>query len=388
MIQLIKKNRNELLKLLIFIISTIVIYFITENRLENLILWPYEKQTRLCIVMFACVFMEFGIYYTMKPSESFLKMLYKFIPPFAMAVFFLFIDSDKLNYIPFLLPIVLFSVFYDVTNAFLFQAYVCILYCFTVTISEEILILYLFYSILVIFLVKHSDTLVKYIFSGIISIITYVLISYIYQYMTFERVKISTVLTGFIPLIISLIPLYIKFILKFINQQYLNKSLVRICDDENELLLMLMDKDSNAYFHSVQVADIAVRAAKRLNANVNLVNAAARFHEIGRLKSRNYVSAGIEIMRKNHFPLEIIRIVKEHNSKSNKPKSLESAIVMLADTIETTLNKIIETKGYNIDKKKIVESVIDLRFDSGVLDDAVKDAGQYKEIRKVFISLY
>lgn len=388
MIQLIKKNRNELLKLLIFIISTIVIYFITENRLENLILWPYEKQTRLCIVMFACVFMEFGIYYTMKPSESFLKMLYKFIPPFAMAVFFLFIDSDKLNYIPFLLPIVLFSVFYDVTNAFLFQAYVCVMYCFTVTISEEILILYLFYSILVIFLVKHSDTLVKYIFSGIISIITYVLISYIYQYMTFERVKISTVLTGFIPLIISLIPLYIKFILKFINQQYLNKSLVRICDDENELLLMLMDKDSNAYFHSVQVADIAVRAAKRLNANVNLVNAAARFHEIGRLKSRNYVSAGIEIMRKNHFPLEIIRIVKEHNSKSNKPKSLESAIVMLADTIETTLNKIIETKGYNIDKKKIVESVIDLRFDSGVLDDAVKDAGQYKEIRKVFISLY
>lgn len=388
MIQLIKKNRNELLKLLIFIISTIVIYFITENRLENLILWPYEKQTRLCIVMFACVFMEFGIYYTMKPSESFLKMLYKFIPPFAMAVFFLFIDSDKLNYIPFLLPIVLFTVFYDVTNAFLFQAYVCVLYCFTVTISEEILILYLFYSILVIFLVKHSDTLVKYIFSGIISIITYVLVSYIYQYMTFERVKISTVLTGFIPLIISLIPLYIKFILKFINQQYLNKSLVRICDDENELLLMLMDKDSNAYFHSVQVADIAVRAAKRLNANVNLVNAAARFHEIGRLKSRNYVSAGIEIMRKNRFPLEIIRIVKEHNSKSNKPKSLESAIVMLADTIETTLNKIIETKGYNIDKKKIVESVIDLRFDSGVLDDAVKDAGQYKEIRKVFISLY
>lgn len=388
MIQLIKKNKNELLKLLIFIVSTIVIYFITENRLEKLILWPYEKQTSLCIVMFACVFMEFGIYYTMKPSESFLKMLYKFVPPFAMSTIFLFIDSDKLKYIPFLLPVVLFSVFYDVTNAFLFQAYACVLYCFTITLSEEILILYLFYSILVIFFVKHSDTLLKNIFSGIISIITYVLISYIYQYMTFERVKISTILTGFIPLIISLIPLYIKFILKFINERYLNKSLVLICDDENELLLMLMDKDSNAYFHSVQVADIAVRAAKRLNANVNLVNAAARFHEIGRLKSKNYVSAGVEIMRKNHFPLEIIRIVKEHNSKSNKPKSLESAIVMLADTIETTLNKIIETKGYNIDKKKIVESVIDLRFDSGVLDDAVKDAKQYKEIRKVFISLY
>lgn len=388
MIQFIKKNSNELLKLLIFIISTIIIFLITSNRLEKLILWPYEKQTRLCIVMFACVFMEFGIYYTMRPSENFVKLLYKFMPSLAMSVIFLFIGPDKLKYIPFLLPVVLFSVFFDVTNAFLFQAYVCVLYCFTVTFSEEILILYLFYSILVIFLVKHSDTLVKYVFSGIISIITYVLISYVYQYMTYERVKILTVLAGLVPLIISLIPLYISFILRYINEKYLNKSLIQICDDENELLLMLMDKDSNAYFHSVQVADIAVRAAKRLNANVNLVNAAARFHEIGRLKSKNYVSAGVEIMRKNHFPLEIIQIVKEHNSKSNKPKTLESAIVMLADTIETTLNKIIEIKGYNVNKKKIVENVIDLRFDSGILDDAVKDAKQYKELRKVFISLY
>lgn len=388
MIRFINKNKNEILKLLIFAICTIAVYFIIDNRLDRLILWQYEKQTRICIIMFTCVFMEFGIYYTMKPSESFVKVLYKFVPPLAMSILFLLIGAEKQLYIPFLLPVVLFAIFYDVSNAFLFQAFVCVLYCFMGAFTEELLILYLLYSILAIFLVKHSMTLMEHVFSGIISIITYILISYAYQYMTYEKVKLSVILTGLIPLIISLIPLYMKFVLKYINARYLNKSLVNICDDENELLLMLMDKDSSVYFHSVQVADVAVRAAVKMHANVNLVNAAARFHEIGRLQSRNYVSAGIDIMRKNHFPLEIIRIVKEHNSQSNKPTSLESAIVMLADTIETTLNKIIETKGYNVNKKKIVQSVIDLRFDSGVLDEAIKDTKQYKELRKAFLSLY
>lgn len=388
MIQLIKKHKNELLKLLIFAVCTAAVYFVTDNRLDKLILWQYEKQTRICIIMFTCVFMEFGIYYTMKPYESFVKILYKFVPPLAMSVVFLLLGEEYRQYIPFLLPVVLFSIFYDSSNAFLFQAFLCVLYFFAGTFSEELLILYLLYFVLVIFLIKHSETLLEHVFSGIISVITYILISYAYQYMSYEKVKPSVIIIGFFPLIISLIPLYLKFILKYVNEKYLNKSLLGICDNENELLLMLMDKDSNVYFHSVQVADIAVQAAVKLHANVNLVNAAARFHEIGKLKSKNYVAAGVEIMRMNHFPLEVIRIVKEHNSQSNKPKSLESVIVMLADTIETTLAKIIKTKGYNINKKKIVASVIDLRFDSGILDEAIKDAKQYKELRKAFLSLY
>ena len=83
---------------------------------------------------------------------------------------------------------------------------------------------------------------------------------------------------------------------------------------------MLMDKDSKAYFHSIQVADTAVRAAKKLNANEQLV-LAARFHEIGKLKSEQYVSAGIQIMRKSHFPREVIKIVKEHNNSQAKPNN-------------------------------------------------------------------
>lgn len=387
-IKFIKKNQNELLKILIFLICVAGMSFLVYQKIDDMILWPYEKKTRVLLILFAFVFMEFGMYYTMKPSERFTTLLYKYLPALGVAVLISYLKMEHMLYIPFLLPVVWFCLFYDMANAFLFQAFLCLFYYFTGILTDELLILFLFYSVFVIFLVKKSDSLLKYGLSGIISVITYILISYDYQYMLVEKVEISIILKGFVPLLISLLPLYIRFILNLINKAYLKKSFVAICDDENELLLMLMDKDSKAYFHSIQVADTAVRAAKKLNANEQLVLAAARFHEIGKLKSEQYVSAGIQIMRKSHFPREVIKIVKEHNNSQAKPKTIESAIVMLADTIETSLEKIIEKKGYHIDKKRIVENIIDIRFDSGMLDDAISDVKQYKELRKAFISLY
>ena len=63
-----KKNKNELLKLLIFIIMAISVFYITKIRLKREVLWPYEKNTRLIIITFTFVFLEYSIYYVMKKS--------------------------------------------------------------------------------------------------------------------------------------------------------------------------------------------------------------------------------------------------------------------------------------------------------------------------------
>ena len=85
---------------------------------------------------------------------------------------------------------------------------------------------------------------------------------------------------------------------------------------------------------------------------------------------------------------EVINIVKEHNSKSNIPRTLESAIVMLSDSIENTLETIIVTKGNNFNRRKIVENIIDIRFDTGMLDIAIKDIDLYKKLRKAYLTIY
>lgn len=381
-------TKNEVFKVILFVLSTVGVFIAVKFKCDKLTLWQYEKNMRLLITVFACVFSQMGLFFVMKPYEAPSKLIYKYVVPLGIAVGIMFIDTKYLKFAPFLLPIVLFMVFYNTSCAFLFQSFICIMYYFTGFLVEELIILYMFYAVLIIFIVHHSTSVARYVISGIITIISYVFMYYSYQYMIYEKVDMKAIGLSLIPIVISIIPLYVKFILIVINDSYLRKSLKDICDDENELLLMLMERHSETYFHSVQVADVAVRAAKKMHANVNLVNAGARFHEIGRLESNDYIPAGIQIMKKNHFPAEVIRIVREHNSKTYIPKTIESAIVMLADTIETTINQMIEKNGYDINKKKIVGQVIDIRFDNGVLDDALKDVHQYKELRQAFMSLY
>jgi putative nucleotidyltransferase with HDIG domain len=147
----------------------------------------------------------------------------------------------------------------------------------------------------------------------------------------------------------------------------------------------LLDIDSRSYSHSLKVADTAVDVARKMNCNYELVNLSERFHEIGKLRGSNYVENGINILKENNFPKEVINIVREHNSKSNYPKTLESAIVMLSDSIETTLAKVMETNGYNIQHEKIISQIIDIRFDSGCLDYAIKDLEEFKKLRKAFL---
>ena len=61
---------------------------------------------------------------------------------------------------------------------------------------------------------------------------------------------------------------------------------------------------------------------------------------------------------------------------------------MLSDSIENTLETIIVTKGNNFNRRKIVENIIDIRFDTGMLDIAIKDIDLYKKLRKAYLTIY
>jgi putative nucleotidyltransferase with HDIG domain len=338
--------------------------------------------------MFTYTFFEYSLLFETKKNASFTELIYKLLPALILVVVFPYIGADKLKYIPLLLPEVIILVSYDFMNSLLFQVFTVTLYYFTGFIDIEILIIYMIFFVYVYFLARYTDKIANYIMSGIITIISYVVLSVLYQYMTYEKIDTFTLLVGIVPMIISVLPLYINRILKSLNSFYLRKKLRVICDDENELVLTLMSRNETAYFHSLRVADVSMRVARELKANVALVNAGARFHEIGKLKSSNYVADGIEMMKKQGFPKEVINIVKEHNSKVNKPTTIESAIVMLADSIETTMSTIKETRGNNFNQKKIVESIIDIRFDTGMLDYAIKDLKKLKKIRRAFKETY
>ena len=102
--------------------------------------------------------------------------------------------------------------------------------------------------------------------------------------------------------------------------------------------------------HCEAVRDIAVRIARKANADVELVEAGALLHDIGRSKTHGVLHAveGVRFGKKLGFPESIIRIIERHlgaglsadeakklglPKKDYIPETLEEKIVCHADSL-------------------------------------------------------
>lgn len=380
----IRKYKNDIIVILFMLFGITFFTVVFKYKLNDLNYSAIKEKSVFLISVFSCIIYLISIFFSLKKGDSYLFGL-KFLVPLCIGMIFCLISNKYLIYIPFILPVVLITVYLNGSIAFLFQSFLTLVYYFSSVFNGEISVLYMFFSIFIIFIIDKSDSSEKYKYTAIIGVFGYIVLNYIYQLYSLGEVFPKLILRGLATLMIGVFPLYYKLIYDNLHQKIMRKKITELSDDENELLLCLMDINSNSYAHSLKVADTATNVARKMNCNYELVNLSARFHEIGKLRGNNYVENGIKILKENHFPKEVINIVREHNSKSNYPKSLESAIVMLSDSIETTLEKVIETNGYNVQHEKIISQIIDIRFDNGCLDYAIKNLNEFKKLRKAFL---
>ncbi|ARN76630.1 phosphohydrolase [Nonlabens spongiae] len=163
-------------------------------------------------------------------------------------------------------------------------------------------------------------------------------------------------------------------------------SLLELSDTNSKLLKKLADKAPGTFHHSLNVANIAETVANEVGANAMLVRVGALYHDIGKMKNPtyfvenqtsgvnphddmdpeesaqiivNHVIDGIEIARKNNLPDRIIDFIRTHHGDSTvyyfykqakeqdpevpkklfqykgpRPFSLETAILMISDSVE------------------------------------------------------
>ena len=133
--------------------------------------------------------------------------------------------------------------------------------------------------------------------------------------------------------------------------------------------------------HCKVVRDLAIRIAEKTNANIELVEAGALLHDIGRSKTHG-IKHGIEganIAREIGLPESIIKIIERHlgagipkdeavklglPAKDYIPKTLEEKIVAHADNlidrgkIQTTKKEV--EKALKKGQKKLAERLIKL----------------------------
>ncbi|MDD7450213.1 MAG: HDIG domain-containing protein [Treponema sp.] len=191
------------------------------------------------------------------------------------------------------------------------------------------------------------------------------------------------------------------------------------------------------YSHSMMVSSLAENAAREIGANALLARVGACYHDIGKLDQseyftenqgsggnkhndinpslsvsviRSHVKKGIEKARQLHLPKSLIDIIAEHHGNSviayfyNEAKKLdpnvspedysysgvppttkESAIVMLADTVEAACRTLDNPSASRIDK--FVAQLIASKIEHHQLDNSPLTFSDLAKIRESFVQL-
>lgn len=192
-------------------------------------------------------------------------------------------------------------------------------------------------------------------------------------------------------------------------------SLLELSDTNSKLLKELSNKAPGTFHHSLNVANLAEAAANEIGANSMLVRVGALYHDIGKMKNPtmftenqmnsinshneldpkesariiiNHVIKGIETARKNNLPDRVIDFIRTHHGttlvyyfyakerdiqgSANKedfiypgpiPFSKETAILMMADSVEAASRSLKEPSSTIIDE--FVEKIINNQMAQG-----------------------
>jgi len=217
--------------------------------------------------------------------------------------------------------------------------------------------------------------------------------------------------------------------------------LLELTNPNNEVLRRLMIEAPGTYHHSLIVANLAETAAYEIGANTALARAGAYYHDIGKLKHPQMFSenqsgynihddlspetsariitqhpkVGVEMGLEYGLPRVIVDIIREHHGTSlvkffyfkalkeygadkvtesefryqgTIPSSRESAIVMLADTVEAAVRSVLG-KGQTLEEaEELVKTLMKDKLDDDQLDNSGLGIHELEIIRKAFIKVF
>jgi len=226
-------------------------------------------------------------------------------------------------------------------------------------------------------------------------------------------------------------------IFEMIFDEITNFTLLELSDSSHPLMKRMVVEAPGSYHHSLIVSNLAEAAADAIDAHSLLVRVGAYYHDIGkmvnpgyftenqmvpgnkhdelepsmsRLVIFNHVKEGIELARKYRLNHHIIDFIPEHHGTSlmyyfyqkalsegqtkgleekdyrypgPKPQSKETAIVLLADSVEGATRALDEHTPGRIED--VVRKVINNKFIDGQLDECNLTLREIDTIASVFV---
>ncbi|RJQ45548.1 MAG: HDIG domain-containing protein [Gaiellales bacterium] len=212
--------------------------------------------------------------------------------------------------------------------------------------------------------------------------------------------------------------------------------LLELADPTRPLLKQLMMNAPGTYNHSILMGNIAETAAEAIGANPLLARVGAYYHDIGKLNRPDYfienqfhvrnphdrltpglsrlaitahVKDGVALAREEGLPPEILDIIREHHGTTvlsyfynkalqstregkvdqetyryagQKPTSRESAIIMLADSVEAAVRSLGDPTMRSI--KKVISDILDQRLRDGQLSETNMTFADLEKVKRAF----
>ena len=217
-------------------------------------------------------------------------------------------------------------------------------------------------------------------------------------------------------------------------------SLLSLSDASHPLLRRLAQRAPGTYNHSINVASIAEAAADSIGANGLLVRVGAYFHDIGKMFKPEYfienqsgvnqhdslqpamstlviiahVKDGADLARNHHLPQPLIDLILQHHgttlveyffneaakrSEDNpnekevsdkdfrypgpKPQTLEAAVMMLADTVESASRTLVDPTPARI--QNLVDMIAQKKMADGQFDECGLTFRQLNLVRRSLV---
>lgn len=215
-----------------------------------------------------------------------------------------------------------------------------------------------------------------------------------------------------------------------------NVTLVELSNTNNHLLHSMSELAPGTFQHSIQVANLASAAANEIGANCQLVRTGAMYHDIGKIENPtfftenqggeinphlnlsyeesaqiviNHVTDGLRLAEKYNLPIAIKDFINTHhghrktkyfyiswkNDNPGKepneklftypgpnPFSKETAILMMADSVEAASHSVTEHTDENINE--MVDRIIDEQVNEGAFQDCPITFKDINDIKSIF----
>ncbi|GAA4781721.1 HDIG domain-containing protein [Olivibacter ginsenosidimutans] len=346
---------------------------------------------------------------------------------------------SNLYYIPFCIVPMIVRILFDTRLALNIHLLMVLVSGFFVPNSFEFAFLQVTAGMVSIYSIKTLVKREQFLMSSLIILVTYI-VGFLGIVLIRDGSLADIGYGSFVPFIVSVGLTLLAYPLIYAFERLFgitsDVTLMELTNTNSSLLRELSYKAPGTFQHSLQVANLAEAAIYKIGGNALLVRAGALYHDIGKMQNPQYfienqtkgynphdgltfeqsaqiiiahVNKGVDLAHKHQLPESIINFIRTHHGTTRTdyfynafikahpdklvdehlfrypgpiPFSKETAVLMMADSVEAASRSIKEPDAENI--SNLVDKIIEGKLIQGQLKNSDITMQEIEAIRAIF----